>query len=69
MIYLDLEQCNKLSATKYKTVIQFANNFKLATELTKKNEFDVIHFKDKVTKVKKKYIQLNIVFSKNPPVI
>ncbi|WP_305810534.1 hypothetical protein [Photobacterium leiognathi] len=64
MISLDLEQCNKLSATKYKTITQFANNFKLATELTKKTEFDVIHFKDEATKVKKKYMQLNIVFSK-----
>ncbi|MCD9513119.1 hypothetical protein C9I86_13215 [Photobacterium sp. NCIMB 13483] len=64
MISLDLEQCNKLSATKYKTITQFANNFKLATELTKKTEYDVIHFKDEASKVKKKYVQLNIAFSK-----
>ena len=64
MISLDLEQCNKLSATKYKTITQFSNNFKLANELSKKTEFDVIHFKDESSKVKKKYVQLNIVFSK-----
>ena len=64
MISLDLEQCNKLSATKYKTITQFANNFKLANELSKKTEFDVIHFKDELSKVKKKYVQLNIAFSK-----
>ncbi|WP_318492130.1 hypothetical protein [Photobacterium leiognathi] len=38
--------------------------YRLSTELTKKTEFDVIHFKDEATKVKKKYMQLNIVFSK-----
>lgn len=64
MISLDLEQCNKLSATKYKTITQFSNNFKLANELSKKTEFDVIHFKDESSKVKKKYVQLNIAFSK-----
>lgn len=68
MITLDLNQCNKLTATKYKSITQFANNFRIPEEIQRKTEFDVLCFKDEQSKIKKKYVKLNLTFSRKTPV-
>ncbi|MGR5238628.1 hypothetical protein [Vibrio alfacsensis] len=61
---MTLEECNALTGTNYKTVTQYASNFKLPDELTKKTEFDVTFSKEEETRIGKLYTRLIVFFSK-----
>ncbi|MCG7500116.1 replication initiation protein [Vibrio sp. Of7-15] len=65
---LDLEQCNKLMDTKYKSIAQFSANFKLPKELTEKTDFDVLFEKDIYSKIGKKFTRIILFFSKKSAV-
>ncbi|PSV00594.1 hypothetical protein [Photobacterium kishitanii] len=61
---LDLTKCNSLCGTKYNSIVDFARNFNLPSELTSKSDFDVTAIKDEESKIGRKYMKIKIFFSR-----
>ncbi|WP_299020922.1 hypothetical protein [uncultured Photobacterium sp.] len=63
-LQLDLNMCNTLSGTNYKTLSQFVNNFKAPEEINRLTEYELQITKDEQSKNGRSYTKVNLFFGK-----